>query len=145
MIFSSCVSQKFGHVTSYLDYSRYSDAGFFITELQSVPFDYVPIGSISVREYSGNDNKEKTEQSLHRIESSGSLEKKDDIYERRTGYSSPSKWRTATATSTLNAAVEEAKSVGGNGLIALDVTTFIDTKTREVTSIRVSGMVIKRK
>lgn len=42
-------------VTGYIDYSKYSDQGFFITEAPTVPFDYTPIGSMSVTEYSGKD------------------------------------------------------------------------------------------
>lgn len=35
-------------VVYVIDYSKYSDAGFFITESNSVSFDYKPIGSVTV-------------------------------------------------------------------------------------------------
>lgn len=38
---------------SVLDYSRYTKDGFFITESNSVSFDYEPIASISVDMYDG--------------------------------------------------------------------------------------------
>lgn len=48
----SC-TPKFSSKVYYTDYQRYSDAGFFITESNTVSFDYVPVGSVVVRQTAG--------------------------------------------------------------------------------------------
>lgn len=55
-IFSSCAPSmgKYYMYTSVVDYSRYSQKGFFITESNSVSFEYTPIGSIYVEVVSGD-------------------------------------------------------------------------------------------
>ena len=55
LFLNSCVTigkYMVNYVT--IDYSKYTEKGFFITESNSVNFDYKPIGSISIESVSGN-------------------------------------------------------------------------------------------
>lgn len=46
LLFTSCSMYKSINETVVIDYSRYTSQGFFITESNSVSFDYKPIGSV---------------------------------------------------------------------------------------------------
>jgi len=55
VLFSSCVVVSKYRLTAYVfDYSKYNEKNFFITESNSVNFNYKPIGSISVTTVSGS-------------------------------------------------------------------------------------------
>ena len=45
LFFSSCMS-TYRSYTIVVDYSRYAANGFFITESNSVSFEYMPVGSV---------------------------------------------------------------------------------------------------
>lgn len=120
-------------VTGYIDYSKYSDQGFFITEAPTVPFDYTPIGSMSVTEYSGKDKE-------YVVESVQTNDKEyDNLYApERT---KTSHWREATPMSALSAIVERAKSIGANGIMSLQLLPVYEKKN--IIGYTVSGMLIK--
>ncbi|MDH6304658.1 uncharacterized protein YbjQ (UPF0145 family) [Parabacteroides sp. PF5-5] len=45
---SSCVThQKYREYSAFIDYSQYMKEGFFLTESNSVNFDYIPVGNVS--------------------------------------------------------------------------------------------------
>ncbi len=53
LLMSCSVKHIYTATSQVLDYEKYSKQGFFITESNSVSFDYTPIGSVLVRVYSG--------------------------------------------------------------------------------------------
>lgn len=138
---TSCFpTQKFSRTLSFVDFSSYTKDGFFLTELESVPFDYTTIGTMSVSETSGVD-KEYVQDAK---EATGFKKYEDGIY------GSPSKktdkhWRSANFYSCLDALVEEAKFAGGDGIVKLQMGFGFDKEGRWDGSLNVSGMVIKRK
>lgn len=138
LAFSSCKTQQFGYVATYLDYTPYSEQGFFLTELNSVPFDYTPIGSMTVTEYSGKD----TTYTPERTNSSFLM---DDIYARIERTKVSKDWRFASAETAIAEIVARSKKAGGDGLVALTITTIVDPKSNLIVSVTVSGMIIKRK
>ncbi len=112
-----------------VDYSSYLSRGFFITESNSVNFDYEPIGSITAVVQSGWEVLDRTNQ---RITSN------DDVY----GTYNKSKVKYGDYLSaTLDDAIEElytaAIALGANGVINFRITS---TEGEYVAS----GMVIKR-
>lgn len=139
MAFTSCKMHQFGYVTTYLDFTPYSEQGFFLTELESVPFDYVPVGTISVTEYSGQDavyyNQTHPKSKVY----------DDDLYYKAEKSKVSKDWRFASAESAIKELVEKSKRAGGNGLVALKTVTTVDTKSNLVVSVTVSGMIINRK
>ncbi|MGV8136029.1 MAG: hypothetical protein AB2L20_12505 [Mangrovibacterium sp.] len=50
-ILTSCVT--YSPLVNFVDYSAYNNDGMFLTESNSVNFDYTPVGSINVLLYSG--------------------------------------------------------------------------------------------
>ncbi|MDR0681615.1 MAG: hypothetical protein LBG15_07200, partial [Dysgonamonadaceae bacterium] len=54
-VFTSCVPGRMGyHTNTYIiDYSVFTEKGFFVSESNSVSFDYRPLGSLHVTVYSG--------------------------------------------------------------------------------------------
>lgn len=109
LLLGSCVSYQ--PVTNYVDYSAYSQSGMFLTESNSVSFEYQPMGSVQVLLYDGYvpTLKAKTQER--------SKNKEDGIYY-QSGYTSQTK-RNATLKDALGMAVEVAKENGGNGIINL--------------------------
>lgn len=136
---TSCTSVKFGHTTSYLDYSRFSDQGFFVTEANTVPFDYTPVGSMSVTEYSGMDDSKEFRQTRENLKEGKKFD--DGIYDSKTP-KNKSKWHTANVNSALDAIVERARIAGGNGLMDMQITPVFN-KNGTVAAITVSGMIIR--
>lgn len=56
---NSCISYSYYAVNSYtIDYYKYTEKGFFITESNSVNFNYEPVGSVVVESISGYYNSE---------------------------------------------------------------------------------------
>lgn len=136
LVATSCSTQKFGYATTYLDYSAYTQQGFFLTELESVPFDYDALGSITVTEFSGKD--------AAYVDPNNS-KVADELYEKVERSKVANDWRFASAQTAIGVIVDKARKAGGNGLVALKTTTIVDPKTNNVKSVTVSGMVIKRK
>ncbi|WP_289747084.1 hypothetical protein [Paramuribaculum intestinale] len=136
LLISSCVSQpSFGHSTAYLDYKKYSDQGFFVTEAMSAPFEYSSVGSISVVERSGVDPTSSSGQSMK----ADKMADMDGVYAKRPKASD--KYRFATAESALDAVVQRAKVVGANGIIGLRINEEV---RNGIPCVIVSGMLINR-
>lgn len=134
----SCFTpRKFGYSTRYFDYSEYVNTGFFITESTTVPFEYSPVGSMSVTEYSGEDKTNVVVKSP-----SKSSEDLDGIYGMTP--KRPKNYREATAKSAVAAMVERARKVGANGLVGISIHTDVDENSQTVLSVTVSGMLINR-
>lgn len=123
------------HATYYIDYQKAGQGKVFITEANSVSFEYEPLGSILVEEKSGvvkltvpTTEKERNDDSLYSI---GSSTKTITSY------------TTATAQTALNYSAKEALRLGGDGIINLRLTSERDRHGNAIVSV--SGMVIKRK
>lgn len=134
-LLSSCTTHYIC-VTSYMDYSKYADEGFFITEASTVPFSYTPVGSMTVSEFSGKD------ENYTPIESTDTKSNKefDNLY--GSVVPKPNHWREATAKTALAAIVERAKTLGANGIMGIRIETVY--KKDDVIGYTVSGMLIKR-
>lgn len=137
VLLSGCSMRQFSHYVGLLDYSAVP--GMFITESNSVSFEYQPVGSILVMEISGDAKKEKKKtKELDDIYGDGQ-DHSGEIY-----YVSAGNWRYANMQSALNYAAERAKELGGNGIINLRTDVLLD-EHNHIDKAIVRGMVIKRK
>jgi len=132
---SSCVT-KYPYTVrySYFDYSEYNKKGFFITESNSVIFEYTPVGSISISIRSGYECEEKLG-----INSTT----KDSLI-----YMSCGKYKEYNTQKAISALVNLANSNDANGIINLKV-EFIPAVYEKGNIILgegviVSGMAIKK-
>lgn len=116
---SSCSPVAYQALTYSIDYSKYSNDGFFITESQSVNFDYKPIASV------GSDIKP------------GYLTSKDG---------SGNVYTEATADDAIAYLVVQAKKVGADAIIGLkiQISNIGGSSYTNTTSYSASGMAIKR-
>ena len=124
----SCVSIPYEKNLMYIDYASISKTyDLFLTEANSVNFEYEPIGSVEVTELSGV------------VTSDYIVEHADDIY----GNSMKKGHKVhASPESAVSSAAKLAKEKGGNGIINLKIQyVFINNKS----GYSISGMVIKRK
>ncbi len=123
----SC-TPKFSSKVYYTDYQRYSDAGFFITESNTVSFDYVPVGSVVVRQTAGvMSDTERGYDELY-----GELEKKRHS----------NSWKLPSDYTALDAVYKVAKEQNADGIINLKITM---PEVNNADIIELSGMLIKRK
>ncbi|MBD5275132.1 MAG: hypothetical protein HDS37_03400 [Bacteroides sp.] len=132
---SSC-APKFSQVSYFVDYRQAADGKVFLTESNSVSFDYTPIGSILIEETAGNfkEYKEMSEKSKVRDI--------DPIYGDYQPYMSKG-YRFPTAASALDYVANKALEMGGDGIINLKM---VSTKSKDNRmQLVISGMVIKRK
>lgn len=136
VLLASCSPQKFVSNTYYFDYTPYTSDGFFLTQLESVPFDYQALGSMEVVETSGNDKEFK------QVKESKNFD--DAIYNINGSSVGGKNWRWADEGSALSSLVKNAKTIGGDGIVALKFNNYIDEKSKAA-KVSVSGMVIKRK
>lgn len=113
------------YYSSHIDYSYLTDRGIFITESNSVSFEYKTLGSLFIECTGGwvkNDKKNKVDM--------------EDIYMRTEGkyiYVKPS------LEDAFNLAVEELDKMKGNGIVNFNISTGGNSNT-----IIITGMVIKR-
>lgn len=123
------------HATYYIDYQEAGQGKVFITEANSVSFEYEPLGSILVEETSGM------------VKVTVPTTKKDrdfdPLYGAAPSTKSVNSYSKATAQTALNYAAQEAIRLGGDGLINLRLSSYRDSKGDAVVSV--SAMVIKRK
>ena len=132
---SSC-TPKFSQVSYFVDYRQAAGGKVFLTESNSVSFEYNPVGSILIEETAGTfkEYKEMSEK-----EKSRNL---DPIYgdyqpDMSKGYRFP------TAASALDYAANKALEMGGDGIINLKM---VSTRSKDKRmQLVISGMVIKRK
>lgn len=141
VLFSSCAEQWFKTYIADVDYYTAGLNGkVFLSESNSVSFEYTPIGSIYLYQEHGyikgeSDKKQK-------------MVKGDPIYgtiEIDAFKSKKGEFRWATYESVLRAASESAIKMGGDGIINLQLTLRPDKNNKKVLYPAVSGMVIKRK
>lgn len=124
LMMCSCVTPtKFQQNAGFIDYSMFP--GMFLTESNSVSFDYQPVGSLFTEEISGEYQVVKKKV--------GNNDIYGDEYAVVDG-----KYRHANPQSALAFAADKAKEMGGNGIINLHIEK-IDG------GYCVTGMVIKRK
>lgn len=128
---------KHGFFTGFLDYSKYAESGFFITESNTVPFDYVSIGSLSVLEKSGTIKGSVQETVVKGLKAETKTFEVDDLYAESKKEVKDVNWIYASDESVLEAFVQRAKSLGANGVVNLKFKHGLD-------EVEVSGMIIKR-
>ena len=143
-LFSSCGINKLPYTSNIyvLDYKYFTEKGFFITESNSVNFDYEPVGSISVLISSGY---VKSEKELAKQNSKKSFD--DSLYPFVNSYGS--KFIAANYNDALDMIYDEAKAQGGNGVINLKTASYPAVYNEKgillsESYITVSGMVIKK-
>ena len=132
----SC-TPKFSSKVYYTDYQRYSDAGFFITESNTVSFDYVPVGSVVVRQTAGV-------MSDTEIISQNIPEKRgyDELYGELEKKRHSNSWKLPSDYTALDAVYKVAKEQNADGIINLKITM---PEVNNADIIELSGMLIKRK
>lgn len=132
----SC-TPKFSSKVYYTDYQRYSDAGFFITESNTVSFDYIPVGSVVVRQTAGV-------MSDTEIISQNVPEKRgyDELYGELEKKRHSNSWKLPSDYTALDAVYKVAKEQNADGIINLKITM---PEVNNADIIELSGMLIKRK
>lgn len=132
----SC-TPKFSSKVYYTDYQRYSDAGFFITESNTVSFDYVPVGSVVVRQTAGV-------MSDTEIISQNVPEKRgyDELYGELEKKRHSNSWKLPSDYTALDAVYKVAKEQNADGIINLKITM---PEVNNADIIELSGMLIRRK
>lgn len=132
----SC-TPKFSSKVYYTDYQRYSDAGFFITESNTVSFDYIPVGSVVVRQTAGV-------MSDTEIISQNVPEKRgyDELYGELEKKRHSNSWKLPSDYTALDAVYKVAKEQNADGIINLKITMPV---VNNAGIIELSGMLIKRK
>lgn len=142
-LLASCKSSTpaFKHEAYLVDLRTMTDDGFFITESNSVGFDYQPIGVMTLFEYSGEDKtyvvtQQEVQQDLN-----------DGIYVQSMMKRQSKHWRTADSQSALNEMVRVAKEQGANGIINLSIKYnyyIYNEVPMYLESVEVRGMLIRR-
>lgn len=117
-----CSTPKFYTSGNFVDYSKYMEKGFFVSESNSVNFTYTPVGSVSGSCYSGN--------------TSGSTKDKNSLLGKMYNY------KFATIEDAMDAMYQIAIEKGANGVINLTFSQQIDKSGRSF--ITASGMAIKK-
>lgn len=123
------------HATYYIDYQEAGQGKVFITEANSVSFEYEPLGSILVEETSGV-----VKITVPTTEKERNV---DSLYGPGPSTKTVTSYSKATAQTALNYAAQEAIRLGGNGIINLRLASVNDGKGGAIVSV--SGMIIKRK
>lgn len=140
---SSCVTTyKWPYVqeSSIIDYSHYAKKGFFITQANSVNFEYTPIGSISAKVEGGYEVL-----NIDAIKVSG-----DDIYSRKPETKIKvqyGKYIKATPDAAIDELYNQAVENKANGIIGLKIepiTNYSQQYGNVVTGYFVTGMAIKK-
>lgn len=131
---SSC-SPKLQYQTSisYIDYSLYANEGMFLTESNSVAFDYKALGTVSISVLSGNVDKKRPDR-YNFTDLNGN--RPEEKY---------SEWVAASPEKAIQLAIEKAKAQGGDGIINMKIEPFTEVTNKATRSgFLLSGMVIKK-
>ena len=125
-IATSCVMPKYTVYTSMLDFKKYDEKGFFITQSNSVSFDYEPVGITTVAVYSGMDKNKITDQ-------------------KKTSLAGPNmgKYHIASNEDAFEALYNRCLEEGANGIINVEFSATKD-KDGNIISVQASGMAIKK-
>lgn len=143
LMFSCSTIGKFPYVqeASIMDYSQYEKKGFFITEANSVSFEYEAVGSVSAKVESG-------------FEVIGGKKVKaigDDIYQKQMTTKtkvSYGEFVAATPSQALELLYQKSVENRANGIINLKIspiTQYTQAYGNIVTGYFATGMAIKRK
>lgn len=130
----SCVTPRYIEDSYLLDYSKYTAEGIYLTEFESVPFEYEPMGNITVSVVSGW---VKDITVISKIDS-------DELYGEKqynTIKSKNEQYILASKEVILSKAVNEIKKLSANGIINLKITHIIKDKQ---SGYILTGMAIKR-
>ncbi|MDU1893022.1 MAG: hypothetical protein E6767_20285 [Dysgonomonas sp.] len=138
---SSVIKIPYYESVSYIDYSYFLDKGIFITESNSVSFDYTPKGSIYVEVRSGDiKDLAKQKSSKNKVH--------DGIYGESVFDNNYGKtWAVANIKDALNIMCEEVVHKDANGIINLKITPLsaaTDVHPPKAEGYLITGMVIKR-
>lgn len=136
--------------TESVDYSRFP--GFFITESNSVSFEYQPVASVTTTHIQGVEGKTLsiwTLQEVNEAEERKNTKFKDDVYgsnNNKVSKASTEKVEIVTLEGTLEDIVNESKKLNANGIINLRIKpiTDYDESTIITKGYEISGMAIKR-
>ncbi len=134
---SSCTTKiPYVAVTNYIDYEPYSKQGIFITEANSVSFDYTPMGSVTATIKSGYEKKTRVSNSFYT----------DYNGVKRTGMEKYDAFKAATPEDGVALMVESVKEKGGNGIINFHIAPITEIVDKEIvcTGYLLTGMAIKK-
>ena len=132
--FTSCAPKiTYFENVRLVDFSKYTEQGIFLTESNSVSFDYEPVGSINVMILSGYEKK---------IKSSKTVENDiygDELYEIRK--TAQGDFIFATPQAAIAKAVEQLEAMNANGIINLNIRYIHSTYQP---GYELTGMAIRR-
>ena len=131
---SSCSTAKYAMTVgaNVLDYSKYSESGFFITESNALSKEYTPVASIMF-EYRSGYEVLKPEEKI--------TDKRGYVYTTKAAvYGS---YKKVSQEDAIDAMVVMAKEIGANGIINLKLTVLGSSIGRNDSGFSVSGMAIK--
>ena len=130
----------------YTDYSRYTELGFYISELGAVPFDFDPVGTILIEQKSGYTiletviNKESKEpRGYDEIYGEKEAQKIIERKNKKEKLKLSDEYKLATAESILEAAFLNARKKNADGLVNLQI------RFNSKGALVLTGMLIKRK
>lgn len=126
---SSCLPNFYQSIKSVSFQDASQNGAIFLSESNSVNFDYTSIASIMVEESSGkvkNKSTEKNKGEIYGNEGAGKF------------FFGRQDWRNSSCQSALNFAVDKCVQMGGDGIINIEIIS-------NPTKVFVTGMVIKRK
>lgn len=120
--------------SSYINYQTYVDQGVYITESNSVNFDYTPLGSVSAIVFPGYVKATRPSQYQY-----NDLNGKPQLTEEY------NKWKSADVQDAIALVVEKAKQQGGNGVINFSIKPTSESDGKAIRhGFLVSGMVIRK-
>ena len=136
-LFTSCATYRPTPKSFFgiIDYSALTSKGLFVTESNSVNFDYQAIGSVIAEEIGGWISKSSKQQSVSAS---------DEYY---VGASSKKMYKAPDVQAAFDNIEKHLSSIGANGIINLNITTSyeIDLVSKlPVDKITVSGMAIRK-
>ena len=137
----SCIPTIPGYkYTSMIDYSKYVNQGFFITESNSVSFEYDPIASMYTKVVGGESIEVIVEEKP--VDSNAKYSARDrrgdsEKVTTKKGY------RAYTVYDALDDLVEKCKKSGANGIINLNI-SYTYNGSGNQNGYAISGMAIKR-
>ena len=121
------------YIPGGVDYSALTDRGIFVTESNSVSFDYEPIGSVYVNAYGGwvrKDGKPREDDS------------KEDYY--ILGSSSKKVYQLPSYEECFIRLAEKLNEMGANGIINLKFNWSKSVFDQTIDNLYISGMAIKK-
>lgn len=139
LFLSSCVTYKpaYTRFTEGVDFSEYTRRGFFITESNSVSFNYDPVGSLSSVVRGG-----------YEVLGTDTYRSEDEVYGTHTKVRYGS-FIPASVDDALDELYNSARELGADGIINFKLTYHPSEYEKNVlvrhSSYVVSGMAIKRK